>query len=265
MAKKIIKILNQGAKDKRTKTTTQKSVNVLDEFKPSVVAKKMGISTQKFVAVKKQVKEGKLFSPELRDFFVKIGNKLLGVKTKEELEFEKFLKEEGVTKREFKKQQKELEKLYEEGDKGIIGGGGKIAPAGGVVGGEVVEVSPVIYGGVNYDTGEILNGEKWGELKGGLTYYQNDADTRKDLWSKGKIYREIKELPDLTQIESWWETIGKGTLEYFVVTRKFDKELNSFLYVLVDIRTLAERRARAKINREKKQAEEDRAQEIKNS
>lgn len=248
MAKKrILKVLDVGARDKRTKSTTQKAAHVLDEFAPSVVAQKMGISTQKLTGIKKQINSGKLYSPELRDFLRSVGNKLLGIKSKEEIEFEKFLKSEGLTKKEFKKQQKELEQEIKKEES---------APTGGVAGDEVVKVGKEKR--IQYRGGK--EGEEGKE--GGVYYYKYHEDLLKDA-PESKV---VKTVGDYKQARAWWGEIGGGSV-YFVISRvKATGKGNEgkYKYQVVDIRTNDERNNRKGKLSGAAQAREqiERAQEI---
>lgn len=114
MAKKqIVKALERGASDKRTQSTTKAAARALaSEFKPSQIAAKLGISTQKWTAVKGKIQKGKLFNPDLRDFLRKVESKLSGRKIeRKETRAEKAARlDAGLSKAEWKKQNTRIKK-----------------------------------------------------------------------------------------------------------------------------------------------------------
>jgi hypothetical protein len=55
--------------DKRTVRSTQSAEKLLSgKYKASQIAQDLGIKTQKWVSIRKQIREGKIFSPEIRDY-----------------------------------------------------------------------------------------------------------------------------------------------------------------------------------------------------
>ena len=120
MAKKqIVKALERGASDKRTQSTTKAAARALaSEFKPSQIAAKLGISYQKWTAVKNKIQKGKLFNPDLRDLLRKVESKLSGRKIeRKETKAEKAARQDlGLTKKQFKEQNKKIKKQISKED-----------------------------------------------------------------------------------------------------------------------------------------------------
>ena len=75
MAKKW-KITRESSKDKRTISSTTKQLSALEKFKPSEIAKQLKISYQKWTAVKKDIKAGKIYGPDARDQLKQIATKI---------------------------------------------------------------------------------------------------------------------------------------------------------------------------------------------
>ena len=123
MAKKqIVKALEKGASDKRTLSSTKAAARALaSEFKPSQIAAKLGISTQKWTAVKSKIQKGKLFNPDLRDLLRKVESKLSGrkVERKETKQERAARLDLGLSKKEFKEQNKKIKKQIRREDSRI--------------------------------------------------------------------------------------------------------------------------------------------------
>src|SRR5512146_81260 len=65
---KVSKFFQTNSTDKRTIRSTQRITQELTRHeKASTIANRLGVSTQKWVAIRKQVNQGKAYSPELRD------------------------------------------------------------------------------------------------------------------------------------------------------------------------------------------------------
>jgi hypothetical protein len=65
--RKLNPFFKQTSRDKRTVKSTQRAARELEEGKrPKEVADQLGISVQKWTAVKKQIREGKAYGPELK-------------------------------------------------------------------------------------------------------------------------------------------------------------------------------------------------------
>lgn len=120
--KKILKAIESGASDKRTRTTTKAAARALaSEFKPSQIAAKLGISTQKWTAVKGKILKGKLFNPDLRDLLRKAEQKLSGRKVeRKESKAERAARLDlGLSKKEFAAQNKKIKKELRKEDSKI--------------------------------------------------------------------------------------------------------------------------------------------------
>lgn len=60
--------LKESAHDKRTiKTTKREARELSKQLPPKEIAKKLGISPQKWTAINKDIKKGKIYGPEIRD------------------------------------------------------------------------------------------------------------------------------------------------------------------------------------------------------
>lgn len=250
MAKKqIVKALERGASDKRTQSSTKAAARALaSEFKPSQIAAKLGISYQKWTAVKNKVESGKLFNTDLRDLLRKVESKLSGRKVeKKETKEEKAARLDlGLTKKEFKEQNKKIKK-----ESGL--------PEGGVVGDQVAKVKKEKR--VQYRGGR--DGEEGKE--GGVYYYKYHEDLKKDA-PECKV---VKTVGDYKQARAWWAEIGAGSA-YFAISRiKATGRGNQgkYKYQVVDIRTNDERNRRKGkgSNASKAREEVERAQEIYNN
>ncbi len=86
---------------------------------PSDIARRLKISPQKWGAVQKKIKRGDSIDPKIQKALIKQSGKLSKPrKSKKDIEFEKFLKDSGLTKREFKKQQTKLKRELKK-EKGV--------------------------------------------------------------------------------------------------------------------------------------------------
>jgi len=60
--------LQATSRDKRTIRSTQRIVKeISQQSRPKQIARELGISTQKWVSIRKKIQEGKAYSPELRE------------------------------------------------------------------------------------------------------------------------------------------------------------------------------------------------------
>lgn len=253
MAKKqIVKALERGASDKRTLSSTKAAARALSsEFKPSQIAAKLGISTQKWTAVKGKIQKGKLFNPDLRDLLRKVESKLSGrkIERKETKEEKAARLDLGLTKKEFKEQNKKIKQ-----ESGL--------PEGGVVGDQTVKIKKEKKEvRVQYRGGR--DGEEGKE--GGVYYYKYHEDLKKDA-PECKV---VKTVGDYKQARAWWAEIGAGSA-YFAISRiKATGRGNEgkYKYQVVDIRTNDERnRRKGKGSSASKAREEvERAQEVYNN
>ena len=251
MAKKqIVKALEKGASDKRTLSTTKAAARALAaEFKPNQIAAKLGITTQKWTAVKNKITKGKLFNPDLRDLLRKVESKLSGrkIERKETKEEKAARLDLGLSKKEFKEQNKKIKK-----ESGL--------PEGGIVGDQVAKVKKEKR--VQYRGGR--EGEEGKE--GGVYYYKYHEDLLKDAPECKIVFTG----GDYAQARVWWGDIGGGNV-YFVISRekaKGKKNEGKYKYHVVDIRTNEERarKNRGKLSGAAKAREEiERAQEIYNN
>ena len=270
MAKKqIVKALEKGASDKRTLSTTKAAARALAaEFKPNQIAAKLGITTQKWTAVKNKITKGKLFNPDLRDLLRKVESKLSGrkIERKETKEEKAARLDLGLSKKEFKEQNKKIKKESGLPEGGIVGD--QVAkvkkesglPEGGIVGDQVAKVKKEKR--VQYRGGR--EGEEGKE--GGVYYYKYHEDLLKDAPECKIVFTG----GDYAQARVWWGDIGGGNV-YFVISRekaKGKKNEGKYKYHVVDIRTNEERarKNRGKLSGAAKAREEiERAQEIYNN
>ena len=66
--KKVGAFFKQTSRDKRTVSSTKRAAAELQEGRtPKEVAQSLGISTQKWTAVKKKIQKGEVYGPEVRD------------------------------------------------------------------------------------------------------------------------------------------------------------------------------------------------------
>lgn len=134
MAKKSDQFKQENSKDKRVRGTVKKLAAKLWElFTPKQIGKKLGVSTQKATAIKKGINSGKIYSPEVKKILekeinkekkkqeTKIKNESIRIEVREFAkekglkvkDFKGFLKDQGVSFADFKKQADDERKKIE--------------------------------------------------------------------------------------------------------------------------------------------------------
>lgn len=222
--KKRIDSIIENNKDKRSIRGTKKIVSDLqDNFRDSDIAKALNISPQKWGSIKKRIKSGELYSPDLKNLLTEKSASLFAKgKSKKQDEFKRglkrldkkiektskdikrkkskkkidrglknFLKDQGITLKEFNKQsrayRREVEREYKE---------------------SVAQLD-----------------------KSGAWYYPNTKALKKD-YSNFKVasYRHST----LDSARKWWKGVTGGA-EYFVILRKKSTKTGAELFFVMDI------------------------------
>lgn len=217
MARKSAKFQADKSVDKRTRSSVKSLTDKLTKlFKPKDIAKSLGMSVQKWTSTKKQIQQGKIYSPQVRDILKKEVNKTssrplnkviektTGQSVKklsrtQERELKRYLKDQGLDPKEFKKQSKKLLR-------------------------------------------DIAREEKLNnEIKIGKRKYKNQHleyvyyGNLEKLQNRVRHARSIKRLPTLEQAVEWWKKIGGGA-EYFAIARDRGPS-GQDLYHVVETRT----------------------------
>jgi hypothetical protein len=223
MAKKqFVKAIEQENRDKRTQGGIKKALGILTEkFKPSEIAKKLGISTQKWTSTKKQIEKGKLYNPDLKNLL----NKKAGIKPPESKEQKAAREEFGLTRAEWEKQIKKIQRE------------------------EKAELKRTLIAQEKELGYEVS--------KDGIYTYESESIAKKYFRHR----REVKTLPSHNQAKNWLRKIGNVSA-YFIIVKEKSKKSGQDLYKVYDIRSPKERRTRA-AQKNKKNNGESRAQEIK--
>lgn len=223
--KKRIDSAIENNKDKRSIKGTKKIVSDLEKnFRDSDIAKALNISPQKWGSVKKRIKSGKIYSPDLKNLLTEKSASLFAKgKSKKQEEFKKglkrldrkiektskdikakkparkkidrdfknFLRDQGITEKEFRKQNRRIQRELKD---------------------EFNETRPN-----QGDSGE------W--------YYPNTKALQQDYKNfKVASYRHASYDSAL----KWWEGVTGGA-GYFVILRKKSKKTGKELFFVMDI------------------------------
>ncbi len=207
----------QDSYDGRSKKGTLKAVKDLEKYKPGDVAESLGVSVQKWNAIKKQIKAGKLYNPVLRDS-LKGAAAIPEIKSKTE----KAQKEIKKLIKDSERSNKKMDSAYKKAEKKLKTKTKKESTPKGE------KDSPVARG------------------RSGEYFWRDEKELKKQI----PHARTVKTFPDYKQAKEWWKGISGGSF-YFVLSARKNKKSGQTSYTVVDIRTERERgQKKGKLNGE---------------
>lgn len=202
----------EGSQDKRTISSTKKTLKQLEKLKPSEIAKKLKISVQKWTAIKKDIKAGKVYG---RGAITQLKKAL----PKEKKQAKKRTRADQLSAAEKKRARATLKELQENE---------KLKRKAKKPKREKLKPSK--------NKKRILKRKTAAQADKSGAIVFNSHRTLKGKVRHAKI---VKTVSSKKQALDWWKGIGGGSA-YFVISKGKSQKTGADLWHVVDIRTQKE-------------------------